>query len=104
MTSTNQEPAPPKRSWLQRLNQLAAPDGWSSDINFDLPAWRYALVGAILAAVTLGLSALDGTLPLWDWIIPLLIALPLWLTPSSGPPTCAGTPHAAKNAEAASED
>ena len=74
----------PKRSLrekLHRINALAAPDGWDRDVNFGLPAWRYWLVGALIGGVFLAIASLDGALTATDWILPLLMALPLWLIP-----------------------
>lgn|GEM_PF-4320666 len=72
----------PKRNFrekLRRLNALANPDGWSHDFNFDRPAWRYVLAGAILGGMFLAGSSLDGTLSALDWVISLFVALPLCL-------------------------
>ena len=60
------------REKLRRINALAAPDGWD-EVNFDIPAWRYVLIGAIVGGMFLAISSLDGTLSATDWVIPLLL-------------------------------
>lgn len=70
------------REKLRRLNALAAPDGWERDINFDVPWWRFAVIGAFFPAVLLGLRLLTGGgLTLGAWAMILLAGLPLWLIP-----------------------
>ena len=47
------------REKLRRINALAAPDGWD-EVNFDIPAWRYVLIGAIVGGMFLAISSLEG--------------------------------------------
>lgn len=56
------------RDRIRRFNELAT-EGWSQDINLDLPLWRYLLVAAFLPAVLIALAYLsNGTLSATNWI------------------------------------
>lgn len=65
------------RNHIRRLNELAAPDGWSKDINLDLALWRYIIVAATPAALALGIGYLGnrGTLLPEHWITATAIFL-----------------------------
>ena len=66
----------------RKFNRIANPDGWGSEINFDIPCSRAAIVGAFLPVVLLGIHLLTGrTLTLGAWTLILLTGLPIWLIP-----------------------
>lgn len=64
---------------LRRVNEAVAPNGWTRDINLDLPLWRYVVLAIIFTGGFMALAfaargwSVDNLLPR-DWVVGAAIA------------------------------